>query len=86
MARAPPGAKVPKKRGLLGLLEKKGSKIDPKTRLRRVEEGSKILPTARIFDQWPPRFLRFVGEPKNSSGLKTFGERIGTFSTSCLTG
>jgi preprotein translocase subunit Sec61beta len=36
MAQAPKGAKVPKKRGLLGFFDskgrKRGSKIDPKTR------------------------------------------------------
>jgi hypothetical protein len=36
MAHAPKGAKVPKKRGLLGFFDskgrKRGSKIDPKTR------------------------------------------------------
>jgi hypothetical protein len=56
----------PKKRGLLGFFESKGRKRGssgprkgvenrPKTRVPRVEERSKILPLARIFDQGPPR-------------------------------
>jgi hypothetical protein len=86
MARAPKGAKAPKKRGLLGFLDsngtKRGSNIDPKF-APRFEVWSKILPLARIFDQGPPIILPIcwhMGEA--DSRLKPFRRRIGTFSVS----
>jgi hypothetical protein len=46
MARAPKGAKVPKKRGLLGFFDsigrKRGSKIDPKTGFPGLRRGQKF--------------------------------------------
>jgi hypothetical protein len=86
MARAPKGAKAPKKRGLLGFLDSKGptrgSKIDPKP-APRFEEWSKILPLARIFDQGPPIILPICWQMcEADSRQRTFRGGCGTFSSS----
>jgi hypothetical protein len=69
MARAPKGAKVPKKRGLFGFLGTEGAKwgweTPPKPPLPGVVDLSNILTLAPIFAQRPPLERLSASQPTN---------------------